>query len=295
MAIPEAQLETWSHQGSTVQSADTYRRIREALLDSRAPFAAHGFDIFLQGSYGNDTNIYADSDVDVVICLTSTFYEDTDALSAEDRARRTADWYAAGYELADFKGEVAAWLATQFGGGVDASGKAIYVPAGGGRRDADVLACAEFREFFSYARPHSDDYRKGICFWSGATRIENYPRQHADNCVAKNLSSNRRFKPSVRVFKNLRNAMVQRGYVAEGLAPSYFLEGMLSNVPDRCFGASYQDMVACAVGWLRNADPSLLTCANGIHWLLREGHSVCWREAAFETFLTALARFWEEY
>jgi hypothetical protein len=295
MAIAEAQLDTWSHQGSTVQSADTYRRIREALLDPRAPYAARSFEIFLQGSYGNDTNIYADSDVDIVICLTSTFYEDIDLLSPEDRARRTGDWFAAGYELSDFKREVAACLSAQFGAGVDASGKAIYVPAGGGCRDADVLACAEFREFRSYARPQSDDYRKGICFWSGPTRVENYPRQHADNCVTKNLGGNRRFKPCVRVFKNMRNMMVQRGYVAEGVAPSYFLEGMLSNVPDSCFGASHRDTVISAVRWLHAADPSALTCANGIHWLLREGHSVCWREAQFNAFVAGLARFWDEF
>lgn len=39
MAISEAQLETWSHQGSVQQSAATYERIRQVLSDPRAPYA----------------------------------------------------------------------------------------------------------------------------------------------------------------------------------------------------------------------------------------------------------------
>ena len=76
MAIPDAQLETWSHQGSVTQSSITYQIIRDALFDSSAAYANKLFDVFLQGSYGNDTNIFAESDVDVVIRLDSIFVYD---------------------------------------------------------------------------------------------------------------------------------------------------------------------------------------------------------------------------
>ena len=33
-------------------------------------------DPFLQGSYGNDTNVYADSDVDIVMKLDAIFFKD---------------------------------------------------------------------------------------------------------------------------------------------------------------------------------------------------------------------------
>ena len=59
MGIPEAQLETWSHQGAIATSRDTYIAIANALRDSSAGYANKDFDIYLQGSYGNDTNIYA--------------------------------------------------------------------------------------------------------------------------------------------------------------------------------------------------------------------------------------------
>lgn len=67
MAIPEAQLETWSHQGPTPQFTSTYDAIRTVLWDANSPYAARSFNVFLQGSYKNDTNVYGDSDVDIVI------------------------------------------------------------------------------------------------------------------------------------------------------------------------------------------------------------------------------------
>ena len=35
MAIPEAQLETWSHQGSVTQSSSTYASIKNMLEEAR--------------------------------------------------------------------------------------------------------------------------------------------------------------------------------------------------------------------------------------------------------------------
>ena len=67
MPIPESQLETWSHQGSITQSSSTYNTIKSVLEDSTTPYAGRNFKVFLQGSYGNDTNIYAESDVEKIV------------------------------------------------------------------------------------------------------------------------------------------------------------------------------------------------------------------------------------
>jgi hypothetical protein len=76
MSIPETQLDTWSRLGSVTQSRDTYATIKRMLDANDAPYTGKIFVIFLQGSYGNDTNIYADSDVDTVIRIDSIFYTD---------------------------------------------------------------------------------------------------------------------------------------------------------------------------------------------------------------------------
>ena len=41
--------------------------------------------------------------------------------------------------------------------------------------------------------------------------------------------------------------MIERGELAEGVAPSYYLEGMLYNVPADKFGTSYQDTFTNAI------------------------------------------------
>lgn len=76
MAIPEAQLHTWSKKGADAQSRDTYATVKRVLEDRNAPYYSKSYASFLQGSYANDTNVYRDSDVDVVMRLDSTFYHD---------------------------------------------------------------------------------------------------------------------------------------------------------------------------------------------------------------------------
>ncbi len=296
MAIPENQLGTWSHQGSRVQSANTYQTIRGVLDDPNSPYFKWTYRIFLQGSYGNDTNIYADSDVDVVICLTSVYYGDISYLNDEEKLRYEANCSPGGINFDEFKSQVLAWLKEKFGAGVKAGKKAIFIPGSGIRRDADVLVCVTSKTFTSYPATGEPTLFEGVCFWtSDGKKIVNYPRQHLDNCTAKNGATASRFKPNIRVLKNMRNAMIEQGYINDELAPSYFLEGMLSNVPAQHFVASRQQTFENCMHWLQASPTGDLTCANGIHYLLRDGHSVCWNVADFNAFRDSAMLFYNQW
>jgi hypothetical protein len=61
--IAESQLDIGASQGPTAQLTDTYNRIRDNLLEKGAPYPPLDTEVFLQGSYKNDTNVYGDSDV----------------------------------------------------------------------------------------------------------------------------------------------------------------------------------------------------------------------------------------
>ncbi|SNY90313.1 hypothetical protein SAMN04515647_0476 [Cohaesibacter sp. ES.047] len=297
MAVNENQLETWSAQGSIQQSAATYKTISGVLNDTGSPYCLKSFDTFLQGSYGNDTNVWADSDVDVVIRLTSVFYSDTDALSQGDKANYDQNRSTAEYSLGTFKEEVTDWLTKNLGQGVKAGSKAIYVPGNNNRRDADVLACAEHRIYHNYPANGNPSYLEGIMFWSkDGEQIINYPKQHSSNCTTKHQNTNGYFKPTVRIFKNIRNRMINEGRLQDGIAPSYFLEGMLYNVPNNLFGTNFQQTVINCFNHIYGIqDKSQLTCANGIHWLLRQGHSVCWSPDNHNTFMEAFKQFWNDF
>jgi hypothetical protein len=202
MAIPEAQLKTWSGLGSVTQSKDTYETIRKVLNDSTSPYYLKDFSIFLQGSYGNDTNVHGDSDVDIVIRLDNAFASDLSKL--EQTAVRNYDTtYAdAAFGVEDFKLEVLAWLTKKFGADVKPGNKAIFVKANGNRRDADVLVCTKLRRYLEGSTGTDNNYEEGICFFTAdGARIVNFPEQHADNCTAKHQATANWFKHMVRVYK----------------------------------------------------------------------------------------------
>jgi hypothetical protein len=96
MAIPESQLETWCNQGATVTSSAAYTSIKAALGDPKSKVRDLNTEIYLQGSYGNTTNIYADSDVDVVVQFNSVYSWDVSSLA---RRSSTMGFYSAYYEL----------------------------------------------------------------------------------------------------------------------------------------------------------------------------------------------------
>lgn len=296
MPIPESQFETWSHQGSSTQSKDTYRTVKNALEDSKAPYSGRTYEVFLQGSYGNDTNIYAESDVDVVIRLEDRWQFDRGDLS-EDQARALDAAYPdVDYNLNDFKKDVRQALVNSFGSDVGTGSKAIPIAARGNRRSADVIAAFTFRRYFEFRGINAQSYATGICFYNSAgQRIANFPKQHSDNCTKKHKETNEWFKPMVRIFKNLRGKLEDERLIARGSAPSYFLEGLLYNVPKENFGISYADSFRNIINWIHSADRSKFLCANERYFLLWEDSPVTWRAAQCDAFVAGAIKLWNEW
>lgn len=218
-------------------------------------------------------------------------YSDTSALNDDERQRHSNEFSAAAYQYEDFKRDVLAWLKVKFGSDVEQGKKAIRIPANNNRRDVDVLVCARHLQYGA-TRAHFND---GIMFRTTDNQeIVNYPKQHLQNCTTKHQATSNRFKANVRILKNMRNRMIDIGFLKDGVAPSYFLEGMLSNVPNASFANSFQSTFESYMSWLNNCNKPDLTCANDIHWLLRNGHSVCWNQAQFDEFRVAAWGYWTQ-
>ena len=190
MAIPDAQLETWSHQGSVTQSRDTYATIKRTLEANGSPYGGKVFTVFLQGSYGNDTNIYAESDVDIVIQLHSCFhYEFEQGVTQEDRALFKPN--PATYCFDEFKRDVLAWLREKYPESATPDNKAIKLAANGARRNADVIAATEFRRYYRYKSENDESHHDGICLFDrNNIQIVNYPKMHSDHLTAKHQATN---------------------------------------------------------------------------------------------------------
>jgi len=297
MPIPESQLETWSHQGSITQSSNTYNTIKSVLEASTTPYAGKNFKVFLQGSYGNDTNIYAESDVDIIIRLDDCFHSDLESLSDDEKSAYKQAFSDATYTHTDFKQDVLSVLEDQYGSAVKTGDKAIAIDASGSRRKSDVIVATQFRRYFEFRSASDSEYVEGICFFNAAgERIANYPKQHSANLTAKHQASSKWLKPMARVFKNMRSSLVEGGLIDAGIAPSYYIEGLLYNVPNEKFTTSYQDCVANILNWYRqNAAKTDLVCANEQYYLLRDGYHTCWSQTDCDALVEAAVDLWNQW
>lgn len=297
MPIPESQLEAWAHQGSITQSSTTYNTIKNILEASTTPYADKNFKVFLQGSYGNDTNIYAESDVDLVIRLDDCFFSDINELSEGEKAAHTNAFVDATYTRFDFKRDVLSVLSTQYGSAVTEGEKAIAIDASGSRRKADVIVATQFRRYYKFQSASDSEYVEGICFFNSAgERIANYPKQHSANLTTKHQDTSRWLKPMARVFKNIRSRMVEDGLIESGIAPSYYIEGLLYNVPNAKLTSSHEDCVVNILNWYRQeASKGDLLCANEQYYLLRDGVHTCWPQANCDAFIEAAVELWNNW
>lgn len=297
MGIPESQLETWSHQGSITQSSETYSIIKNALEANSTPYNGKNYKVFLQGSYGNDTNIYAESDVDVVIRLDDVFYSDITNLSQEDKEAYDQAFVPATYSYSEYKRDTLKALTDRFGTEVTAGAKAITIASNGSRRKADVIAAMQYRRYTKFKSAYDTNYDEGICFFNEANEIiANYPKQHSANLTTKHQATNKWLKPMVRVLKNIRSKLVADGLLKAGTAPSYYLEGLLYNVPASKFGARYGDCFVNAINWIQQeSDKSKLVCANEQYYLLWNGSPTSWEKADADAFLAAAIKLWNDW
>lgn len=295
MSIPESQLETWSHQGAITTSKDTYRSIKAVLESANAPFKSTNFDVFLQGSYGNNTNVWAESDVDIVIRLDACMRSDKTRLSDREKAAYDAAYSSASYTQEEFRSDVVRWLSSNYSN-VDGSGKAIYIPGSGNRRNADVLVAGQRRRYYSFNSTDDQTYSKGVYFYdSSGELIENFPKIHSKNLTSKHQDTGNRLKPTIRAVKNFRNWLAANHLIQKETAPSYFLEGLLWNAPRSVFHASIQDTLSDFYNWIIAADESELTTPSQLHWLIRNGRKTSWPEHDFNEFIEAFREGWNNW
>lgn len=297
MAIPENQLETWTHIGAAAQSAATYQSVKRVIESKDAPYATRQIDSFLQGPYGNDTNVYgADSDVDIVLRTKSFFYYNLDALSeGEKTAFKTVHPSDSQYTLRTFRNDAVKWFSGKYGTDLDTSGKkALRIKANGDRRSSDVLLVAPHRKYTRYYSEQDKECLEGVLFiTTDGTNIVNYPKQHSENMTRKHQNTEERLKAAVRIFKNMRNRLIRDGKLKNGSAPSYFIEGMLYNVPANQFVRSRQSTVENCWGWINTCSHADLMCANGIHPLVRDNMHTSWSVQGYIDYLEKVRQLWQ--
>ena len=300
MPIPESQLERWAEPQQTRKAQYTHKVIREAIKNydySRK----YEFEDYLQGSYATHTNIWADTDVDIIVQLNSV----------ERQEIYNSGYTTESYWIGEFKPEVISALRKKFGYfKVEAGNKSVKVlpDDSGNRYKADIVIALQYRLYVpTRGKNTTFDPNTGLYYYEGiwfkassGEEIINYPKLHLKNGSDKNQGTNSKFKPVVRIFKNMRNTAYDKGYLyAKNLAPSYFIQCLLYNVPNKAYTeSSYQKIIERLLNWLIEAYNegifSDFISQNEIVPLFGSG-SDKWNEQDAIDFLTALTEMWDEW
>lgn len=295
MAVNEKQLETWSNRGAATTAEATYTSIKAA-LGGAATLKKYDYDVYLQGSYGNATNIYGNSDVDVIVELNSAYYADISRLSEAEKIYHNEQWTESKITFVGFRDEVQQALESYYGKKlVTPRNKCIAIAAASGRLDADVVPCLEHRLYTAFTKAKKE-YVEGIKFFTRNENREviNYPKPHRENGAAKNQRVDNNYKPVIRIFKNWRDRLIADKTLKDGVAPSYFVECLMSNIPDAAYlNKSWQSRVLACLNHLHGVkdDMGKFTCQSGATWLFGTTPDQ-WTIERATTFVNALIEDW---
>lgn len=274
MAISESQLQTWSNAPASAKIQFTHEQIRKALEKSDA-LRGRTYEIYMQGSYANSTNVRVDSDVDVVIQLNSTFNQDLSRLSLDQKQLFHQTFPNATYHWTDFRRDVIAALNSYFGSAsVKPGNKSIKLAGNEYRVNADVVPCLQHRQYQSFYTWNHDDFVEGMKFWTAndvpSKEIINFPRVHIENGEDKNAQhrTDTMYKGLVRVVKNIKRQLVERHNFDPKIAPSYFVECMVYKVPDNHFQNDFKGSLEYALDFiLRRCNAATLVTGSHQHLL----------------------------
>ncbi|HVO67412.1 MAG TPA: hypothetical protein VMT12_13130, partial [Syntrophales bacterium] len=175
--------------------------------------------------------------------------------------------------------------------------KAIKVNTGSGRKEAHVVPAVQFRRYATFKSRNDLTAHWGIQFFDSAgNAIANYPKYHIERGEAKNSThrTGGQYKSTIRVFKNLRNYLVENNLLGEGVAPSYFLECALFNVPDNLFVGSLTNTIPAILGHLIEVPCDNFLCQNGVTSLIGT-NSTQWTKEEYTQFVLAAIRAWSNW
>lgn len=232
MRYSENTLKGWKDPASVTEEqriSNTINMIKSAVNGS-AELKNLTIEVFVQGSYANNTNVRTNSDVDVCVMLTSTFF----TAYPDDKTDSDYGFVEGTITFDEYKRRVKKAIIDKFGNeAVSVGNKSLKIRSNSYHVNADVVVAFMLKDYAVIKSTDPLRYVEGTRFYGAdGKQVTNYPKEHIANGKQKNNRTNYRYKYLVRIFKRIRNNMVADGVVNGDKISSFLTECLVWNVPD---------------------------------------------------------------
>ncbi len=296
MAVPENQLKIWAQPGTVKGAKNTHAAIRNALGRHQWPDDVR-YTTYLQGSYRNNTHLRRQSDVDVVVELTSLPVRDGSRLPGSQKRLLDRDFPEPEYGWRRFRRDVRSAIAGSLGDSRVREGKkTIKLVMESPEIPVDVVVAVRYLTYTEYSGHRNYKRTEGLGLYlpmEGRWAV-NYPHLHRRNGVGKEKATNWWFRRTIRMFKNARARLVEEGRLGPDTARSYHIECLLYNVPNRLLTGPYQSAYSSALYWLRDNDLTRLASQDEQVLVFDRGPD-SWNEKDAQTLINALVKQYENW
>lgn len=255
MRYSESTLVTWTKPASDTEETkieNTISMIKNAINESEE-MAGLDIEIFVQGSYANNTNVKTNSDVDVCVMLKSTFY----AEYPQGKTREDYGFTAGTITFDEYKGKVQRAVVKKFGSScVTVGNKSLKIRSNTYHVNADVVVALMLKNYKALNSVTPNKYIEGTRFYSSQGKeVTNYPQRHISNGKSKNIATNHNYKYLVRIFKRIRNMMVTDQIINGDVISSFLVECLVWNVPNSIIteDTSWTERVKESITYLYNS------------------------------------------
>lgn len=247
-------------------------------------------EIFIQGSYANNTCVRGESDVDIAV-VRRDIYEFAWGSSFSPYLPS----FKHNVEAAIFKNTVEKALKDYFTSlFVHRKNKSIKVDGNAYRKQADTVPAFGMHHIYNSDKNDYSSYNEGITIYADDGQvINNFPKQHIANGREKNIATNHYYKKMVRIAKKIRYVMEDYGYSGASKISSFGVESLLWNIPNDVYKkySIYRYAFDEIVNYLHNNKYCLIFYkeANGIKDLCPDSTA----RQQYSQFIDELYRFYD--
>ena len=198
----EKKLQTYKGPSSSTEQdkQDRAERMVRTAVDAWAKEQGVPVSYTVKGSYANNTNVRADSDVDIAVVHGGLHYYDASALRDADKPEKipiAIDHFSEG----NFRRNLQSHLKSKFGAACDISGStAIELMENSGRVSADIVPSYTHVTYYYDSFGRVAQHNGQIVYKLDGSTVINYPDQQKFNGIAKNTATGTRYKQLVRIL-----------------------------------------------------------------------------------------------